>query len=209
MPHEQALRRKMPEECRRPGGLELTRRACALCDFPAGARIVDVGCGAGASVRMLRELGYACVGFDVDMRTKNFPGARARAEALPVARESLHGILCECVLSLLQNPEGILQNFWDSCRLDGCLLLTDLYRKLGGPTASVPFLSRWELENVLHGTGWRVTHFEDCSRALKAYVTRLLWHAADDDEPWPQSDCAGIHWRACSYGMWIAHKEAQ
>ena len=29
----------------RPGGLALTDRALALCQLPAGARVLDVGCG--------------------------------------------------------------------------------------------------------------------------------------------------------------------
>jgi SAM-dependent methyltransferase len=203
--YAQNLFRPAAEACRRPGGLELTRRGLALCAFPERARIADVGCGAGASVRMLREQGYCCVGFDLHMQAGSFPRAQARAEALPLARESLHGILCECVLSLLQEPERILQGFWETCRCGGRLLLTDVYRKESGP-AAFPLLSRWELETALSGAGWRVAHFEDCSRALKEYAARVLWHGGG--APQPQGPC-GIPWRACGYGLWIARKEAQ
>jgi arsenite methyltransferase len=43
----------------RPGGLALTRRAVALADLPAGAWALDVGCGAGATVDYLTEVGAA------------------------------------------------------------------------------------------------------------------------------------------------------
>jgi len=191
--------------CGHPGGLELTRRAVALCAFPAGARLADIGCGTGASVRMLREQGYACVGFDVDRPAGNFPAAQARAEALPVARESLHGILCECVISLLREPERLARDFWELCRFGGRLLVTDVYRKIAGPADPAVLLSCREFENVLQTAGWRMAHFEDCSRALKEYAARLLWQA---DEHAPPQSAAGVPWRDCGYGLWIAHKEA-
>ena len=196
-------------ECRRPGGLELTRRGLALCAFPERARIADVGCGAGTSVRALREQGYRCVGFDPRIQAGAFPKVQARAEALPLARESLHGVLCECVLSLLREPGRVLKEFWELCRFGGRLLLTDVYRKDGGPAASAVLFSRRELESALCGAGWHVAHFEDCSRALKEYAARLLWHAEGSGVPWPQSAGGGaIPWRACGYGLWIAQKEA-
>jgi SAM-dependent methyltransferase len=206
---EQDVLGKRAEECRRPGGLELTRHALALCAFPEGARIVDIGCGMGASVRMLRTQGYACVGLDRTVQAGDFPQIRGRAEALPLARESLHGILCECVLSLLREPERVLKGFWDMCRFGGRLLLTDIYIKASGRAAPAVLFSRPELEAALRGAGWQVAHFEDCSRALKEFAAHLLWHAEGESLPWPQSVCGGkIPWRACGYGVWIARKEA-
>ena len=197
------------ECCQRPGGLELTRHALALCGFPAGARIADIGCGEGASVALLREQGYRGVGFDLCILGGNFPKVRARAEALPLARESLDGILCECVLSLLPEPERILWEFSVLCRLGGRLLLTDLYLKNGEARSAAGLFSRQELEKALHGAGWRLAHFEDCSTALKAFAAHLLWHSEGKSRPWPPSGGGDFPWRACGYGLWIARKEAQ
>jgi SAM-dependent methyltransferase len=197
------------EACRLPGGLALTRRGLALCAFPERARIADIGCGAGVSVRLLRERGYHCVGLDMCMQAGDFPKVQALADALPLARESLHGILCECVLSLLREPERVLKAFWESCRFGGRLLLTDVYVKAGGLMSAAPIFSRQELENALLGAGWHVMHFEDCSRTLKAFAAGLLWHTEGDGVPWPQTVCGtNIPWRACGYGLWIAQKEA-
>ena len=202
--------RGMPDACWRPGGLELTRRGLALCNFPEGARIADIGCGTGASVRMLREQGYCCVGFDVCLQGGDFPKVLARADALPLARESLHGILCECVLFLFLEPKRILKEFWEISRVGGRLLLTDLYMQNSGLAPAATIFSRRELESALHGAGWHLAHFEDCSRSLKEFAARLLWHAAGERLPWPQSSCGGnIPWRAWGYGLWIARKEAQ
>lgn len=196
--------------CLRPGGLELTRHGLALCGFPPHARIADIGCGAGVSVLLLREQGYCAVGLDVCMQGGNFPKVQARADALPLARGSLHGILCECVLSLLQAPERILKEFWESCRVGARLLLTDVYVQTSGRMSSASLFSRQELEAALHGAGWHVAYFEDCSRTLKEFAARLLWHAEDGPDTWPQNVCSTkIPWRACGYGLWIAQKEAR
>lgn len=37
----------------RPGGFAITDRALAICSFAAGARVLDVGCGVGATVEHL------------------------------------------------------------------------------------------------------------------------------------------------------------
>jgi SAM-dependent methyltransferase len=52
----------------RPGGLALTRRGldlCArLCGLEAGALVLDLGCGTGATLHLLHELGYRGLGLD-------------------------------------------------------------------------------------------------------------------------------------------------
>ena len=49
----------------RPGGLALTRELIDRAGFRAGDRVADVGCGLGASTRLLRERGVAAIGVDV------------------------------------------------------------------------------------------------------------------------------------------------
>ena len=200
--------KKTAQNCWRPGGLELTRHGLALCNFPKRARIADIGCGMGASVRMLRQDGYSCIGLEKNLQATDIPQIQGQAEALPFAKESLHGILCECVLSLLQNPGRILRNFWEVCRFDGSLLLTDLYIKKGeSPSSGGPF-SRQKLENTLSEAGWQVAHFEDHSKALKEFAANLLWYEKQDEVPWSQNIPGGdIPWRDCGYGLWIAQKE--
>jgi SAM-dependent methyltransferase len=52
-------------------------RLCAAL-LPAGARVLDAGCGTGRVASRLAELGYACVGVDSDR------SMLAQAESLPV-----------------------------------------------------------------------------------------------------------------------------
>ena len=76
----------------RPGGLTLTDRALEQCSFAAGARLLDVGCGAGASVEHLRNrYGFDARGVDISPtlisegldRNPALPLSIAAAEAVP------------------------------------------------------------------------------------------------------------------------------
>jgi SAM-dependent methyltransferase len=64
-PYERPELRKALGACLRPGGLGLTRRAVEACRFAPGARVLDVGCGPGATVGLLRALDLAPLGLDL------------------------------------------------------------------------------------------------------------------------------------------------
>jgi hypothetical protein len=110
----------------------------------------------------------------------------------------------------LLEPKRILKEFWEMSRVGGRLLLTDLYLHNGQASPAATLFSRRDLESALRGAGWQLAHFEDCSRSLKEFAARLLWHAEGENLPWAQDSRGGnIPWRACGYGLWIARKEAQ
>lgn len=185
--------------CQRPGGPELTRRGLALCPFPAGGPVLDVGCGAGATVRLLRDLGCEALGLDRSKPAEeaDFPFIQARAEDLPFAPETFSGIVCECVLSLCANCEGTLRGFWKACRPGAFLLLTDVYDRDVARREASPG-TREELERALGATGWPLQHFEDHSPALRDYAAQRLWRGEE-------CDFGGL--KSLGYGLWVARKE--
>ncbi len=62
--------------------LDLTRDACALAGWGPGQRVVDLGCGDGASLRYLRrDLGASAFGIDL-LRPQGREVVQARAESL-------------------------------------------------------------------------------------------------------------------------------
>ena len=122
----------------RPGGLTLTERAVDFCRFAAGAQLLDVGCGAGATVEHLRDsYGFAASGVDISGalvaeglgRDPDLELSVATAESLPHAGESQDGIFCECVLSLLPEPLTALAEFQRTLRDGGYLILSDMYSR--------------------------------------------------------------------------------
>ncbi len=190
--------------CIRPGGLELTRRGLELCSFPAQSVIADIGCGAGASARFMRDMGHFAVGLDPSTLGGSAPMVRARAENIPFAPSSLHGIVCECVLCLLENTKQILNNFASACRPGGRLLLSDVYIKTenSGISSAMPGLvTRSSLESAMRGAGWEMEHFEDHSRALREFAAQMLWHCSDAADVY-----RSVPWRECGYGLWVARK---
>lgn len=175
----------------RPGGLELTARAVILARLGAGATVLDLGCGAGDSVRYLRTLGINATGIDCEDRGgkgsrkghAHFPHVVAKAEALPFPESSVHGVLAECSLSLIEDQDRVLMECARVLKDGGRLMISDLYarqpeaidavRALNGSCVS-GMMVREELETRLAQCGFRVELWEDHSRALRECAARFI-----------------------------------
>ena len=233
---EQEDFQRVAGEVWRPGGPELTRRALELaarhCGLAPGARLLDLGCGPGASLELLAGLGYRPLGLDRHAHAawgKRAAGAaripaviflRADAARPPLADNSVDAVLCECVLSLLPDPLDALRGCRRILRPGGALLLSDLFRhgdmlEEGGASLAPPEFgclagarSRAFWEGLLVRAGFVPRCFEDHSRALVEMAARLLWYGADAAPEWLRGGCAcGGRRGAVGYGLWIAQKE--
>ena len=120
----------------RPGGLTLTERAIAHCSFAAGARIVDIGCGAGATVEYLRQRhSFSAVGIDLAFsrltasleRNPGLPLVQGDSRALPFASGLLDGIISECSLSVISDKESVLTELQRVLKPTGMLVITDVF----------------------------------------------------------------------------------
>jgi SAM-dependent methyltransferase len=169
--------------CVRPGGLELTGRLLAAAGLPAGAAVLDVGCGAGASVVLLAdEHGLRATGLDASAATvaqavdtrPDLAFVAGRAERLPFDAAVFDAVLCECVLSTLPDPGAALAEAARVLRPGGIVLVSDLYARLGEEAdwrGGLPSLgSREAVVDLLAASGLGVTLWEDASDALGRYV---------------------------------------
>ncbi len=83
--------------------------------FPRDARVLDVGCGEGEQLDVLRERGCHPVGVDLSsaslQRCRRQGGrvARAVAEALPVATASCDGLICKVVLPYTDERRAVAE----------------------------------------------------------------------------------------------------
>lgn len=185
----------------RPGGLELTGRAISLANLAADASIVDLGCGAGDTVCYLRLLGFNAVGIDsaADPAETQITPTRilAHAELLPLADGSVHAVLAECSVSLLENRD---RAFAECARVlvdGGRLIISDLYARKPEGIAEVRALQdsciagilvREELETSLVRAGFTIDVWEDHSRALRECAARYLFEHGSLDGLW---GCSG------------------
>jgi SAM-dependent methyltransferase len=172
----------------RPGGLALTRELIDRADFQAGDTVADVGCGLGASTRLLRERGVAAIGVDVvvpfgaDGRDDAPPFVVADAARLPFADESLDGVLSECSLSLTADRARTLAEWRRALRLGGRLALSDVYRRDAGGAGRIA--TREALCADVAAAGYRVDRFEDRSDALKSWAARFIFAFGSLDALW-------------------------
>ncbi len=191
-PYESYALRRITGPAVRPGGLELTRRVIDLCRLPAGARILDVGCGPGASVAWLRAQGYAAFGLDrsgklLGEARQDHPGlpvVRADAAGLPFCGEIFDLVLAECVLCLLPAPERMLAECRRVLNPGAALVVTDLYlagantpRPPGRPECGCVAGARGRetLQALAAAAGFDPVAWEDHSSHLRRLAADLVW----------------------------------
>lgn len=130
----QQISASMGDNALRPGGTDVTRRGLMRCmeyyGLRAGARALDLGCGPGASLSLLREMGFAALGLDRNraflLRGQSLPRVQGDVECLPLAAGSFDLILCECVLSLM-HASAVFRGMARVLRPGGLVLFSDLF----------------------------------------------------------------------------------
>lgn len=187
----------------RPGGFELTARGLAHCRLASDARVLDVGCGTGATVDFLRQrYGLTAAGLDfsallLEEGARTYGGSplvRARAEQLPMADGCFDAVLCECVLSLCPDPLHALVEMRRVLQPGGYLVLTDVYTR---GTHAATRTGRTTVHCCLQGAVDRSTTedhiskaefvlllWEDHSARLKELAVQLIWSYGSLDAFW-------------------------
>lgn len=194
----------------RPGGMMLTRRALDFCCLPPRVNVLDVGCGAGATVSYLCNVeGLKAFGLDLSWallaeeskQTLRTGRVQGRAEVLPISSECLAAVFCECVMSLLSDPLAALNEWYRVLAPGGYLVASDLYaRSCQGEEKEFPHRPHCCLDGaVAHDTlmdrmsaaGFDVLFFEDHTALLKQLAAQLVWQHGSLDAFWSAVGGAG------------------
>ncbi len=206
--YEQAPLLQVSGETIRPGGLALTDHALGLCALAAGSRVIDVGCGQGASVaHLITRHSLRAVGVDPSrmhvqagkQRCSSLPILQAAGEALPFADHTFDAVLMECTLSLME-ADRALSEAARVLRENGVLIITDMVardpdgiealRDLPIRSCIVGAVTRAELAARLQAHGFTIRVWEDHTDALKVFAARLIWEHGSLDQFWT---CAVNH----------------
>ena len=112
---------------RHPGGEAAALRLVEMAGITPPCRLIDLGAGAGGSVRLLRSLGFEALGIDL------LPGEgveRGDVLAPPFPPGSFDAALCECAFFLSGDPERALREAARLLRESG-LNVTEISDRLG------------------------------------------------------------------------------
>lgn len=219
----------------RPGGLKMTERLLGYCNFKAGDKVVDLGCGVGTTVDYLVNFyGLDARGVDlseaaVEMGKKRFPGIKlieASAEYLPFADSSLDGVFAECSLSVMQYSNRVLAETNRVLVNGGILAISDLY--IRDEKNTIPAWhtketncltgakSYTELTKILTENGFNILVWEEHSEYLKEFIVRYIMEYGSLEDFWPcnskgsnDEKNAQVKKSSVGYFLLVAEKQTQ
>ena len=165
----------------------MTRRMIDSADLRRGDALLDIGCGRGESLALLRaEYGFICRGIEPD--AANFAAARqnaagcdirqAAAEHIPFGDGAFRCALAECSFSLFRDPLMALTEISRVLTADGILLLSDVYAKKGDGCRGEGLLRQVypmaTICQMLEDAGFVVEATEDAGDMLKSMLGQLI-----------------------------------
>lgn len=110
--YESSCMQEATGETLRPGGFKLTEKALNFCGLNEQTRVLDLGCGMGATAAYLfKNHGITVVGLDPSEKLLNIAKAKnpfmtfffGSGDSLPFENESFECVFAECTLSLMHD----------------------------------------------------------------------------------------------------------
>lgn len=191
--YESESMREALGETLRPGGFSLTEKAVQHCNITEGEKVLDLGCGRGATVNYLYEKhNIRAVGIDpseklIEEAKKQFGYADfflGRGENLPFEKESFHSVFAECTLSLMDS-DRTLKQVNRVLKDDGWFIITDVCAR--NPEAIFE-LNQYAINSCMRGlhnlpqlkeklqkADFEIVFEEDCSQLLKELLVKIAF----------------------------------
>ena len=188
----------------RPGGFLLTEQGVQYCKITVEDKVLDLGCGRGATVHyLLKSHGIRAVGIDPSEKliqeAKELYGdadfVLGRGEALPFGNSCFQCVFAECTLSLMDTDRTFRQV--NRVLADGgWFVITDVYAK---KPEAVGELDRFRfsvnscmrglhnlplLREKLEQAGFQIAYMEDTSYFLKELLVKTVFSCGSMSAFW-------------------------
>ena len=144
-----------------PGGEKHSRYLIKLSFLEKGSKWLDMGAGDGSAVRLLRSLGYAAEGIDLEPRGKDV--LRGNFLETPWQDDFFDGVISQCSFYVGGDIPGALKEAARLLHKGGKLVFSDV-------TENVVTLL-----NQCRQAGFAVRHLEDLTEQWKEYYLEALW----------------------------------
>ncbi len=149
---------------RHPGGMEHTLHMLTLASLPAGARVLDMGAGAGEAVAALRSRGYDALGIDLEPRGKGV--ARGDYLRCPYGDGSFDAILSQCSFYTSGDVPGAVREAGRLLKPGGVLMLSDIHP------------AETSLADLAEAAGLLTEYREDQTAQWRQYFIQAIWEGA-------------------------------
>lgn len=195
----------------RPGGFFLTDLGVERCDFLPGARVLDVGCGSGATVEHLVSLYHLqAIGLDpsevlLESGKKKNPSLnliQGLGEDLPFPVNHMDGVFAECALSVMEDLDQVLKEIFRVLKPGGWLVINDVYarnpdglqglQELKLDSCIRRALPKEQLINKLVEQEFNIVNWTDHTNLLIQLTVNLIMAHGSMTEFWlKSSSCSG------------------
>lgn len=170
-----------------PGGTALTLAMAERLSLGDGARLLDVACGAGASLRaVLTRWPVRAVGLDAHTPAKRDEAIemlRGDAHAIPFPDGSFDALLCECALSTFHDQPGALREMLRVLKPGARVAISDMVVEGEIPASLQDWvhtgtclsraLTADAYASALTDAGFRVTDRWDATDGLRELLRRI------------------------------------
>ncbi|MDR3599749.1 MAG: methyltransferase domain-containing protein [Desulfosporosinus sp.] len=209
--YESDLLSQTTGETLRPGGFILTDLGVKNCNFSPGARVLDVGCGSGATVERLVSLyQLQAIGLDpsevlLERGKKKHPCLQliqGLGEDLPFPVNDMDGVFAECALSVMVDLDKALAEIFRVLKPGGWLVVNDVYarnpdalqllQELKLDSCIRRALPKEQLMNKFVEQGFKIVNWSDHTNLLTQLTVNLIMTHGSMTKFWlKSSSCSG------------------
>lgn len=213
--YESSCMQEATGETLRPGGFKLTEQAVNFCALNKQTRILDLGCGMGATASYLyHNYGMKLVGIDPSEKLLSIAKAKnpfatfvkGTGDLLPFEDEHFECVLAECTLSLMSHLPATLQEVYRVLEKGGWFVINDVYAKNPEALSEMDIYSisscmrgmhdLLSLKEVLEAVGFEIMFFEDCSSLLKELMVKIIFSHGSMSDFWSKT-IEGVATQTC------------